>query len=280
MAVSDEVRDPWSWVVAGFAGGMAAALSLTAPVAVGIGAAVFGIKVVTGALTRSGPPKRKKSKDRRLPVLTRTPEAAWLARAQQAQVVLDDIADSAREGPVASLVQTFGDETNEALGALQRVAGQASAVRSGMARLDTRRLAWERDRILGQQRGVSDPAMLAERDRALKAVEGQMDAYRRLDATLAMLLAKLESGTLAVEGLVARMAEVVALAETSSTASDGVHQLEVLAHELEGLRAGLVEAEAVSTRAMQGLPPLPTPAPGTVPTNEQEPSQVRRRAGE
>lgn len=284
MGVQEEARDPWTYVVGGLAGGMTWALLGSAvgvaagPIGLAVGGAVVGVKVLAGAFFRSDS-RRRMVKDRRLPVATRTAEAAWLSRAEQAQVVFDQIARTARDGPIADNVRTFGDETAESLGALQRLAGQASAIRSAMARLDPERLAWERDRIRQSSQGIEDPALLAERQRSLDSVQDQLDAHGRLARTLAMLLARLESGTLGIEGLVARLAEVVALAETSSVAAGSLSQVDELAVELEGLRAGLVEAESVTTRAMQGLAPLPSPAPGTVPESPAQTGQVRRRAG-
>lgn len=287
MGVQDEARDPWTYVVGGLSGGMTWAVlagigAAAAPIGLAVGGAVVAAKILAGAFFRSDT-RRRMVKDRRLPVATRTPEAAWLNRAERAQVVFDQIAGSARGGPIADHVRTFGDETAESLGALQRLAGQASAIRTAMARLDPQNLAWERDRILNAAQQVDDPALLAERQRSLDSVQSQLDAYARLDRTLAMLIARLESGTLGIEGLVARLAEVVAIAETSSVAAGSLSQVDELALELEGLRAGLVEAESVTTRAMQGLAPLPSTAPGTVPgTVPESPAQtgqVRRRAG-
>jgi hypothetical protein len=275
MAVRDEVRDPWSYVVGGLAGGFAFAVGIVPPVAVGIGAAVLGAKVLAGAFARGGR-RPEEWRDRRLPVLTKTPEAAWLGRAREAQRSFGDIARSAYDGPIAERVRSFGDETRESLASLERLAGQASAIRGAMARLDPKRLAWERERIVAATDPGDDPRVLAERQRSLGAVQSQLDAYARLTSTLTMLLARLESGTLGIEGLVARLAEVVALTETSTTAG-GVGQVDELAHELEGLRAGLVEAESVSTRAMEGLPPLPSAAPGSVPSKTSERSAGQRQ---
>lgn len=277
MSLADELRDPWSYVAASFVGGMAAVT--TNPWAgLGVGAVVFATKVVTGLFTRGAKPKRRMSqRERRLPVMTRTPEAAWFDRARRAQELFDDIAGSAHEGPIAERVQSFGAETEESLATLERLAGQASAIRSAMGRLDPRRLAWERDRILIDANRSQDPRVLAERERSLNAVQSQLDAYERLTGTLTMLLARLESGTLGIEGLVARLAEVIALAESSLSPVDGQSEIDELALELEGLRAGLTEAESVSARAMQGLTPLPAPGAGSVPTTEPPPA--RRRAG-
>lgn len=278
MSVADEVRDPWTYVVSGLAGGFAFAVSVAPPLIPVIAGAVFATKVLTGAFSRRGRKRAERRRERRLPVLTRTPEAAWLNRAQQAQHTFEDIARSARSGPISDEIVSFGAQTADSLHALERLAGQASAIRTAMARLDLKRLVWERDRLAAAATGgPDDPRVLAERQRSLSAVQSQLDAYARLDGTLHMLIARLESGTLAIESLVARLAEVVALAETATTAADGVSQLDELAHELEGLRAGLVEAESVTTRAMQGLAPLPEPGTGTVPAQNQSPA--RRRAG-
>lgn len=279
MSVADEVRDPWSYVAAGLTGGMGFAVTGEPLAGMAIGAVVFATKLVAGLFTRGADRARHRpsQRERRLPVTTRTQEAAWLDRAKRAQYTFDDIAGSARQGPIAEHVRTFGDEAAESVATLERLAGQASAIRSAMGRLDPRRLVWERDRILHSANRSQDPRVLAERERSLNAVQSQLDAYDRLHGTLTMLLARLESGTLGVEGLVARLAEVIALAETSISAVDGQSKIDELALELEGLRAGLVEAESVSVRAMQGLAPLPAPGTGSVPTTEPPPA--RRRAG-
>jgi hypothetical protein len=288
MSLGDEVRDPWSYVLGGLAGGFAwavigttAALAGPAVVAgVAVGAAVFGVKVVTGAFTDRGQARRQRRRERRLPVLSRTDEAAWLARAGQAQRVFADIAGSAPEGPVAERVRAFGAETDDSLASLERLAGQASAVRVALGRIDPRRLVAERERLAAEP--SADPAVAGERARSVAAVQSQLDAYQRLMLALTTILARLESGALGLEGLVARLAEVVALTETSGTASDGLSQVDDLAAELDGLRAGLVEAEGVSSRAIQGLAPLPgaDPTPTTRPVPGSVTDQARRRAGE
>ncbi|HEV2891079.1 MAG TPA: hypothetical protein VGX28_11960 [Frankiaceae bacterium] len=276
MSLSDEVRDPWSYVVGGLAGGMAFAVGIFPPAAVAIGAAVLGVKVVSGALTNRGQRRAARRREKRLPVITRTPEAAWLNRAEEAVDQFHDIAYSASDGPIADRVQTFGMQTEESIATLQRLAGQASAVRLAIARIDPRRLQFERDRLMQEHNLINDPGVRTERERSVKSVQAQLETYQRLAVTLTTLLAKLEAGALAIEGLVARLAEVVALA-TSSGTSGGETQVDELAQELEGLRAGLVETEGVTTRTIEGLAPLPEAAPGSVPQAGTEPG-VRRRA--
>lgn len=273
MSVKDELNDPWSYVVAGLAGGMAFAVGAFPPVAAGVGVVVLASKVLAGAFTRSGQRRQNRRKERRLPVITRTPEAAWLARAEAAGESFGDVARSAREGPVGERVRSFGEQVDDALASLQRLAGQVSAVRLAMSRIDPRRLQYERDRLSADASSGVDPAVLAERQRSMASVQTQLDTYQRLAIAIATLLARLESGTLAIESLVARLSEVVALSETTGVGAD-LTQVDELAQELEGLRAGLVETEGVTRRAMEGLAPLPESAPGTVTQPE------RRRATE
>jgi hypothetical protein len=275
MTVRDEIRDPWSYVLSAFAGGLTWALlggaALGGPVGLGVGAAVLGAKVVAGAFVRPAGPKR--AAERRLPVAEHTDEAEWLRRAERAAAAFGDVARSAREGPIRERVETFGAETGESVAALARLAGQASAIRAALARIEPRRLFAERDRLLKAQRAGGDPAVLAERARSLRAVDAQLEGYQRLVGAINTLLARLESGTLGLEGLVARLAEVVALAETSVSAG-GLDRVDELAAELEGLRAGLVETEGVTTRAMEGLPALPEGVPGSVAaTRAERPSE-------
>ncbi|MDQ1709377.1 MAG: hypothetical protein QOG49_762, partial [Frankiaceae bacterium] len=59
---------------------------------------------------------------------------------------------------------------------------------------------------------------------------------------------------LGLESLVARIAELVALADASPGGVDGVQQIEELAADLEGLRLGLAETEALSRRVLGDAP--------------------------
>ncbi|MDT7539741.1 MAG: hypothetical protein QOI82_3326, partial [Actinomycetota bacterium] len=73
MGLSDELRDPWGLVVAGVAGGLVWALSAPIAAAVGVGAAVYGVKAVTGALVGRG---REESRDTGQPELPRPPRGS------------------------------------------------------------------------------------------------------------------------------------------------------------------------------------------------------------
>jgi hypothetical protein len=78
--------------------------------------------------------------------------------------------------------------------------------------------------------------------------------HQRLYDTAAALLARMQSGALGLESLVARVAELIALADASPGGVDGVQQLDELAADLEGLRLGLAETEALSRRVLGDAP--------------------------
>jgi hypothetical protein len=258
MRLRDELLDPLGLMFAGIAGGVVAATGAAALVAAGVGAGVYVTKVVAGLLTDR--PARV-PETRVLPVTGGSAEEAWLRRDEAAERSFGEVSESISAGPISELVRSFGRQSNAALGAIRRVAGQTSAVTAVLARIDVRRCITERDQLRAALNQPADGRVHRERERAVAALQSQIDTYGRLSDARAALIARLEAGTIGLEGLVARLAEVVALDATSSVAVDGAAQIESLAYELEGLRRGLVEAETVTEQA---LGELDVPDPGTV----------------
>jgi hypothetical protein len=81
-------------------------------------------------------------------------------------------------------------------------------------------------------------------------VADQLDVARRLAEVRETLLARMHSAVLGLEGLVARMAELLALHATTAGGSLTATRLAELTSDLEGMRAGLAEAEQVSRTAL------------------------------
>ena len=241
----DEVRDPWALLVAGIAAGSAAAVGIPAAAAVGVGAAVLGIKAVAGVL--SG--RERPTSERNLPVRGGSAEERFLKRAERAVRTFERLAASVRSGPVAARTTHIGQEAASTLAALRRLAGQASAVAIALRHIDSNALRSEQDRLGAELRSARDPEVREAREQALGAVRDQLDVHARLSQALRSLLARLESGTIELEALGARLAEIVALAETSASTPQ-LGRVEELGAELEGLRAGLVEAEDISRRTI------------------------------
>ncbi|MEP7054027.1 MAG: hypothetical protein ABI912_02115 [Actinomycetota bacterium] len=278
MSISDELRDPWGLLVSAISGGVGWAVftPLGGPVAllagVGIGIGALGIKVLTGALVN----RDVVAGGEELPVLHGSPEEAWLHRAELASRSLRDVAAGARPGPVAERLAGVVTEAASTLGDMRRLAGQASAVTSAMWRVDVNRLKREEAQLVQTREKEFTPDVRQEVDRSLVSVRGQLDVHQRLYDAAAALLARMQSGALGLESLVARIAELVALADASPGGVDGVEQLEELATDLEGLRLGLKETEELSRRVL-GDGPAADSAP--VFRKDETPARDRGQAG-
>jgi hypothetical protein len=248
MALSDELADPWGILVAGIAGGAAWAVGLPVAVAAGVGAAVFGVKALAGALFGGG--EDDSFRPRRLPIRGSSAEERWLVRAERAVRSFRRLAESASAGPFAQRCRSMGEQVATTIEAMRRLAGQVSAVAAAMSHVDPERLAGEESRIAGELGRSQEPGVRTELDRSLQSVRGQLEVHRRLDQSGRMLMARMESGAIGLEGLVARLAEILAMAETATSPAAGAGEIDALVDELEGLRHGLAETEDLSRRAL------------------------------
>ena len=250
MRLWDELRDPWGWLVAATGGGLAWAIAgnepIAIPAAVGVAAIALAVKSVTGALVGS----KERDDDDLLPVRRGSPEESWLRRAEQATRSLRDIVSSARPGPVADRLDAVARESADTIDDLRRLAGQASAVTAAMWRVDVPLLQRELKQLHSSRNNAATPQIQLEIDRSILAMQGQLDVHQRMYDAASALLARMQSGTVGLESLVARIAELVAMADASADAVTGVAQLDELASDLEALRLGLAETEELSRRAL------------------------------
>ncbi len=248
MALRDEARDPWTYILGALAGGTAWAVGVPVLAAAGVGAAVLGVKAAIAAVLGTG--ERRPARTPPLPVAERSPERHWLDRAQEAVASFRDLAGSVPEGLVSERSRSIGAQSDKTLDGLRRLAGQTTVTRNVAAHVDVARLAQEAERLQRNVQATTDPDIRQEIERSLESVHEQMDIGARLQQSLATLLARMESGALGLERLVAQLAEILALSETATSPVEGAAQLEALADELEGLRAGLAETEQLSRRTL------------------------------
>lgn len=254
MGLSDELRDPWGLVASGISGGLAWAL-VGGPVGVavgaGIGAAVLGVKVVTGVLM--GKPARD-----RIGELPRPPRGSyasgWLQRAEAAVASLDELAATGGEGAAGLAVRSAADEAGDTLVDLTRVGGQVTAVERALRQVEHAELDAELARLERAVDRAPNEQMRAEMQRAAAAVRDRLEVRQRLREARGTLLARMQATALGLEGLVARLAEVLALSDGAGGVDTSAAQIADLALELDGLRAGLAETEAVSRRALAQAP--------------------------
>jgi hypothetical protein len=244
VAFKDELGEPWGLLIGATAAGAAWAVNLPLAVAGGIGAAVWLTKAGMAALERrrEGPRRRELA-----PVESSAPEGRWLARAQAAAGTFSELAGSMSAGPLADRVALMRPQVDDTVGTLEPMAGQAGAAGRALARIDDRFLAGEAER-LEAARAAATHEIAAELDRSLASVRVQREVYGRLVAARNGVLARLESGTLGLESLVARVVELSAMATGGPVSETGA--VDQLSDELEGIRQGLAETEEVSRQAL------------------------------
>ncbi|MEV6932742.1 hypothetical protein AB0M46_50760, partial [Dactylosporangium sp. NPDC051485] len=217
--------------------------------AVGKGA-VYGIRVALGALGDRGssPPALSAAPPPSLPAPPRGSDAErWLRRAETAVRTLRRQTEGVGDPVLRGQIDEVDDNAAGALADLARFAGQVTLIERSASGIDNQRLRQEHNQLQRGLSGLAAGPLRDERQRALRAVADQLDVGKRLRDAREMLLARMQSAVLGMEGLVARMAELVALhATTVGGAPLTATKVAELTSDLEGLRAGLAEAERLS----------------------------------
>jgi len=246
MAFKDELADPWGLLLGATAGAAAWAVGVPVLAGAGVGAAVWLTRTAVAGLERRRSQVERRE-PRRLPVERRAPEGRWLERAQRAAESFSQLGGSMHAGPLAERASMMAPKVSDTVTALERLAGQATAVGQAIARLDGQFLAAEAERLRADRARASGD-VAGELDRSLASVQAQREVLGRLAAARNGVLARLESGTLGLESLVARLVELDAMAAAGPTGDLGA--VDQLGDELEGIRQGLAETEEISRRAL------------------------------
>jgi hypothetical protein len=255
----DDWVDPWGGVVAGVAGGLAWAVAapagaLALPLGIGVAAVVYGVKVGASLLGRrmGGREQLPEADAAQLPPPRRgSPAATWLSRADAAVRSLHELVRSPTSAGTREQLAPVAAESAGVLSTMRQFGGQVTAVDDALARVPSGRLEADRERLVRAVEVARTESLRAERRRALDSVEQQLAVASRLSDARDTLLARMQSTALGLEGLVARTAELVALA-VSSGSDNPDDRIAELTGDLEGLRAGLAEAEAISKRVLDG----------------------------
>jgi hypothetical protein len=250
-----ELLDPWGGVIAGVAGGLAWAVAplgaVALPVGLGVAAVVYGVKVGAGLLSRSRAAEDPAPEAALRPPRRGSIAEQWLLRARAADRSLADLVRSPGSPTVRDQLVPVRDGAAEALTTLRRLAGQVTAVEDAADRIQPGRLEAERDRLAAGVAAASSDRVRAERQRSLDSVTEQLQVAGRLAGARDELLARMQATALALDGLVARTAEVLAMS-VSGGVDVSADRLADLTSDLDGLRSGLAEADAVSRRVLDG----------------------------
>ncbi|MFI6501709.1 hypothetical protein [Nonomuraea typhae] len=231
----DELRDPWGVLLGVTAGGAAWAVNVHPAGAVFVGVTVWLAKAGVAGLQAEAGPYPEIGGD----------EADWVHRAEAAVRRFAQVGAAMADGPLAERVAAMRPQVSEAMETLRRLAGHASVVAGALDGIDVAFLREEAARLKRPRTAeVAD-----ELARSQAAVGAQLEVYERLRGTRERLLARLESGTLGIEGLTARVVELSAMAATGVL--EHTRALDELAGELDGIRLGLHETEEITRRALE-----------------------------
>ncbi|WP_067180838.1 hypothetical protein [Microtetraspora niveoalba] len=237
---TDELRDPWGLLLGVTAGGAAWAVDVHPAASAAVGIAVWLAKAFASAWVSTGG-ERRPSDPEPPPVAKGSAEEGWLRRAERAARSFAELTASMRGQILLDRIAAMTPQVNDTVATLRRLAGQASVTGSALARFDPRFLGQERAR-LDRARRAAGPDVAGELDRSIAALNAQQEVVDRLTAARGRVLARLESGAISLEGLVARAVEVSAMTATSAVDS-GRAALDELTSELELTRQSLREVE-------------------------------------
>ncbi len=237
----EELRDPWGLLLGATATGAAWAVDVNPAAAGAVGVAVWLAKAATAALQRRGEGRTA------LAVTPGSPEEGWLRRATSAARDFGELSASMSRGPLAERVALMRPQVDDSMATLERLAEQASLTGTALARLDLDHLRQERLRLTSA-REQARKGLVEDIDRALASLSSQLAVIDRLCETRDRVLARMESSTISIEELLARVVELSATTTTGVLEPTGV--LDELADNLEGVRRGLHETEQITRDAL------------------------------
>jgi hypothetical protein len=169
-----------------------------------------------------------------------TPEAAWVERATAAAASIEELRRTARSETIAQRCAAIARQASLAVTALHRLAYQAGVV-AGMTRTtELAELRSAEQQARAELAASTGPAR-AEADRTVASIRARRESAERLDATRRDLGDRIQAGALGLEGVVARVAQIVALTDDTSRSTS----IDDLAAELDALRDALVASDAI-----------------------------------
>ena len=256
MRFADQLREPWGVLAAVLTGAVVGVATTDVSNGLLVGLAVYAAKAGVMSLL---PGKARGAIAGSRPAAD-TSAGHWLDRAEGAVSSLHRLTKSAKGGPAAGAVSDVDTDAETTLDDLRRLATQVVAIEEALGRVDVRRLQADRPRLVQQRDAAPTPELREQVERSLGSLDSQLEVSERLHGVRLSLLTRMQSAAIGLEGLVARYAEVLALASTAGGIDAVSSQIDQIAGELEGMRTGLAETEALSRRTLRSAGPEPTPA--------------------
>jgi hypothetical protein len=253
MAARDELRDPWGWLLAVFAGGLTWAVLggaggvLGVLAAIVVGSVVLGTKVGVGALVHRGRPPTVTARSDSLPLPARGSQAdGYLQRARRAQARMADLAERPGDAWLRSEVGRMDDGVDAVIGSLNDLAGRVTLADQLLASANAPAVEADRRALAAKLEATSDPMLAQERRRALAALDQQLAGLERLRGLRETLLARMSTAVVGLESVATRMGEVVTMGADSFQHDAAGDALRDAGSDLEALRGGLAEAQQLA----------------------------------
>ncbi|MFC7644818.1 hypothetical protein ACFQX6_32105 [Streptosporangium lutulentum] len=136
-----------------------------------------------------------------------------------------------KPGPLADRVALMRPQVNDSMATLERLAEQASLTGTALAGFDLDKLKHEHAQLTRARKKAKEE-LLQDLDRALASLSSQRAVADRLSGTRERVLARMESSTISIEELLARVVELSAMSATGALEPTGA--LDELADALEG----------------------------------------------
>lgn len=165
-----------------------------------------------------------------------SPAGVWLRRGERTARGLHEQVEQTRGRAVYAQLDDVDSTSAAVLADLRRVSAQTSSVEDALFRIDT-------------------PRLRAQHGDPTGSVAEQLAIAERLQTVRTDLLGRMESTVTGLEGLTARLAEVLALSATTGGIDQAGDRIGELADQLDGLRYGLAETEQLSQGVLRALPP-------------------------
>lgn len=239
-----ELFEPWGILAAGVLGGATWAGIGPATLGIGVGATVYGAKVVIGTATsrRHNPPAPAPLRPR-----YGSPAGTWLKRAESAVSSLQNLARGEITTATDGAAVRAAEEASLVLVVVKELAGQSAAVATALASADSPGLDDEAANLQQRADTTRDDAAAQQ---SAEAVADRVAVRDRLRQAQTALDARLQSSALSLESLVARIAELKAISSSVGELDPSMDDLASLTTEVEGLRRGLAEAQAAAKQAL------------------------------
>jgi len=158
-------------------------------------------------------------------------------------------------------VSDFDDQAAAILVDLQHSADQVVTIERSLREIPVDQLRQTLATTTAKLADATDPGLRSELEHVERSLTDQLAVAQRLDGARRTLLARIEAAVLDIEGLSARVAELVVMHDMVGE-SQTADRLAELTDDVDGMRAGLAEARRLSGGIVDSDPdPVPVPAP-------------------